>query len=87
MITTAQYAIDGTAVKLVAKSETPKRVYIHAVVTGSLYINGANTVTAANGFLIDKASGIYTIEAGADDEIWGITAAGTHVFSVLEHFL
>lgn len=87
MITTAQYAVDGTAVKLVAKSQTPKVVSIHAVVTGSLYINGSNTVTSATGFLIDKASGIFTTEVGAEDEIWGIAAAGTHTFTVMQVFL
>ena len=87
MITTNQYSIDGTAVKIVAKSETGKKVYIHATVTGSLYINGANTVTSATGFLIDKASGIFSTQVGPEDEIWGITSAGTHTFTVMQVFL
>ena len=83
IISTAQYAVDGVAVKLVAATPAPKIVYIHALITGSLYINGSSAVTSATGFLIDKASGIFTMQVDADDEVWGISGAGTHTFTVM----
>lgn len=87
MIATAQYTIDGTAVKIVAKSEVPKIVAVHAVTNGNLFINGANTVTSSTGFLVDKQAGIFNVEIGAEDELWGITDSGTHTFSVFIRYL
>ena len=84
IISTQQLAIDGVAVKMVGVTDAPKVVYIHCVVGGSLYINGSSSVTTSTGFLIDKAVGVFTVEIGADDEIWGITAAGTHTFTVMQ---
>lgn len=87
MITSAQYAIDGTAIKIAAASQTPKKVFIHAVTTGDLYIGGSSAVTSATGFLIDKAAAVFEVQVDADDELWGITGAGTHTFTVLQVFL
>lgn len=87
MITTAQYAIDGTAVKIVPKSEVPKIVAVHAITNGNLFINGANTLTSTTGFLVDKQAGIFNVEIGAEDELWGITDSGTHTFSVFIRYL
>ena len=84
IISTQQLAIDGVAVKMVSASQTPKIVYIHAKVGGDLYINGSSEVTALTGFLVDKASGVFQVQVDADDEIWGISGAGTHTFCVMQ---
>lgn len=86
MMQSAQYAVDGTAVKISATSQTPRHVYIHAV-TGSLYLNGSSAVTASTGMLIDKAAGVVLIQMDSDDELWCISGTGTHTVTVLERLL
>lgn len=83
MITTAQYAVDGTAIKLVSKSETPKMVTIHSKTVGDLFINGTNAVTSSTGLLVDKATGPFTCEIGATDEMWAIAGVGTQTVTVM----
>lgn len=86
MMQSAQYSIDGTAVKISATSQTPRNVYIHCV-SGTLYLNGSNAVTASTGMLIDKAAGIVSIQMDNDDELWAISSSGTHTVTVLERLL
>lgn len=86
MIQSAQYSIDGTAVKISAASQTPRHVYIHVTV-GTLYINGSNAVTVNTGLLLDKAAGVTLIQMDSDDELWAIGGLGTHTVSVLERLL
>lgn len=86
MMTSAQYEIDGVAIKISATSQTPRHVYIYAK-SGTLYLNGANTVTALTGLEIDKAAGIVKIEMDSDDELWCISGGGTHIVTVLERYL
>lgn len=86
MITSAQYSIDGTAVKISATSQTPRHVYIH-VESGSIAVNGSNAVTSTTGLIFDTNAGVVKIEMDSDDELWAIAIGGTHTVSVLERYL
>lgn len=86
MIISAQYSIDGTAVKISATSQTPRHVYIHAL-SGTVYINGSSAVTSSTGLYVDSGSGVIKIEMDSDDELWAIAGGGTHTVSVLERYL
>ena len=86
MMTSAQYSIDGTAVKISAASQTPRHVYVHPK-SGTLYLNGSSSVTASNGLEIDNSLGIVMIQMDSDDELWCISGGGTHVMTVLERYL
>lgn len=86
MMSSAQYSIDGTAVKISATSQTPRHVYIHAL-SGSIFLGGSNTVAHTTGLFIDSGTGVTTIEMDSDDELWAIANGGTHTVSVLERFL
>lgn len=86
MITSAQYAIDGIAIKISATSQTPRHVYVHAK-SGTLYLNGSDSVTSSTGLEIDNATGITMIEMDSDDELWCISGGGTHTVTVLERYL
>lgn len=86
MITSAQYSIDGTAVKISATSQTPRNVYIH-VTTGTVYLNGSSAVTVSTGMMLDKAAGPLMIQMDSDDELWAIGGAGSHTVTMLERYL
>ncbi len=86
MITSAQYSIDGVAIKISATSQTPRHVYVHPK-SGTLYLNGSSAVTSSTGLEIDNSSGVVFIQMDADDELWCIAGGGTHVVTVLERLL
>ena len=87
MITSTQLTVSSTAVQVVATSQAPKRVSLHCHNTADVYISGANTVTSANGFLVDKAAGVFTVQIDSDEELWAIAAAGSHTLTVLVVYL
>lgn len=76
MISTSQHSVDGTAVKLVSTTQTPKNVFLHCVGNGAIYINGSNAVTTSTGFYMDKQGGPIQMELGPNDEIWSVAASG-----------
>jgi hypothetical protein len=84
MIASYQFSVDGTALKLVSASQTAKVVIIHNVGNGSVYMNGTSAVSSSTGFYIDKAAGPLQIQLASGDELWGISASGTHTVTVLE---
>lgn len=86
MMSSAQYSVDGIAVKISATSQTPRHVYVHAL-SGSLFVNGSNTVTSSTGLFIDSGTGVVMIQMDNDDELWCISNGGTHTVSVLERYL
>ena len=86
MITSAQYSIDGVAIKISAASQTPRHVYVHPK-SGIMYLNGSSAVTSSTGLEIDNQSGVLMVEMDSDDELWCISGAGTHIVTVLERFL
>lgn len=84
MIATAQYSVDGTAVKLISASQTAKVVVVHNIGSGTIFLNGANTVSSTTGFALDKAAGPFEIQLAAPDELWAISGSGTHITTVFE---
>lgn len=86
MIQTAQYAIDGVTIKIVASNQVPRNVSVH-LVSGAIYIGSSNSVTASTGFLVEKAAGVYQLQVDANDELWAISSGGTHTVTVLEQFV
>jgi len=84
MISTAQYSVGTTAVKLVDSSQVAKVIVIHNVGSGAVYINGTSAVSSTTGFYIDKAAGPLQIQIAAGDELWGIAASGSHTTTIFE---
>ena len=82
MITSAQYSVDGTAVKIVATNQGFRNVSIHPTTSGSIYIGPAG-VTTSTGFLIDNATGPYSLLVAPQDEIWATAASGTKTVTVI----
>lgn len=86
MMSSAQYSIDGVAIKISATSQTPRHVYVHAL-SGQLFLNGSNAVSSSTGLLLDSGSGVVMFQMDLDDELWAIANGGTHIVSVLERYL
>lgn len=86
MMSSAQYSIDGIAIKISATSQTPRHVYVHAL-SGQLFLNGSSAVTPSTGLLLDSGASVVMFEMDSDDELWAIANGGTHTVSVLTRFL
>jgi len=81
MITSAQYTVDTSAVKVAAAGDAYRNVSIHQN-AGSIFIGGTSAVTILTGFLLDNTSGPITIQVGPQDELWAVSAI-SHTVSVL----
>ena len=82
MIASAQYSVDGTAVKIAAANEGYRDVYPHVTSNGAIYI-GAAGVTTTTGLYIDKNSGIPSFRLNPQDELYAIAASGTETVTVM----
>ena len=78
-IKTAQYSVDGTAVKLVADDEFPEEVHIH-ISSGTLYLGGAD-VTSSNGYKLDANTEL--VISNHENCIYGIAPSGTTTVYVM----
>lgn len=78
-IKTSQFAVDGTAVKLVADDEFPEEVHIH-IASGTLYLGGAD-VTSSNGYKLDANSRV--VISNHENGIYGIAPSGTTTVYVM----
>jgi len=81
MITTNQYTVGVTAVKIVPSHEGYRMVSIHQN-AGTIYLGGTSAVTTSTGFLLDNAAGPLTIQVGPLDEVWAI-ALTSHTVTAL----
>lgn len=73
-ISSAQYSVDGTAVKLAEANGMPLEVHIH-VASGAIYLGNAG-VTTANGLRMDNGDKeTYTVPDGS--ALYAIAASGT----------
>lgn len=81
MITTNQYTVGTTAVKIVPKHEGYRMVSIHQD-AGTIYLGGTSAVTTSTGFMLDNAAGPLTIQVGPLDEVWAI-ASTSHTVTAL----
>lgn len=83
MISSAQYSVDGTAVKIAESTVGMKKAYVHVVGNQIVYL-GKSNVTSTTGLYVDKNAGIVTITLAKNDELWAIAAAGqTETVTVL----
>lgn len=76
MITSAQYAIGTTAVKVASSPAGFRTVHIAPVGNTTVYIGGSNQVTSTTGYGLNKALGEHDIIISAGDELWAICHAG-----------
>jgi hypothetical protein len=81
MPSTAQYSVDGTAIKIVASTIMPKEVHLH-VASGAVYI-GDSTVSNTTGLLLDNGDKII-IHLADHEELWCKASSGTSTVYVLE---
>jgi hypothetical protein len=79
----SQTALSVTATKIVAAEPLTRQVCVHVLTANTYYIGGDNTVTTANGFMLDNAAGPYTLTVPQNEELWAIVASGTPTISVL----
>jgi hypothetical protein len=84
IVSTAQYTVDGTPVKIVATNEVARNVWINCSSNENFYIGPTNAVSTTTGFFVAKTAADLQIELDANDEIWAVTASGTHTITVLQ---
>jgi len=84
IVSTAQYSVDGTPVKIVAANEVPRNVWINCTTNENFYIGPTNSVSTTTGFFVAKTAADLQIQLDANDELWAVTASGTHTISVLQ---
>ena len=83
MIASAQYSIDGTAVKIAAAADGYRDVHVHVVGNAAVYINGTSAVTTSTGFYLDKGAGPQVFHIGPLEELWGIAGGTAQTVTVL----
>lgn len=83
MITSHQYSIDGTAVKIVAAADGYRTAHVHVIGNAAIYINGVSTVTTANGFYVDKNAGPQVFRVGPHEEMWAIAGNSATTTTVM----
>ena len=84
IVSTAQYSVSSTPVKVVATNEVPRNVWINCKSNEDFYIGPTNTVSTTTGFFVAKTAADFQIELDANDEIWAVVATGTHTITVLQ---
>jgi hypothetical protein len=82
MITNAQHSVSTTRVLITAASTGYRTVSVHNIGSSAIYLGNA-TVTTANGFYLDSGAGPFQFLLGPQDELYAITASGTHTMTVL----
>ena len=84
ILSTAQYSVDGTPIKIVAANEVPRNVWINCTTNENFYIGPNNTVSTTTGFFVSKSAADLQIELDANDEVWAVVGSGTHTISVMQ---
>ena len=82
MITSAQYSIDGTAVKIAPSNQGYRDVHVHVVGNAAVYL-GKSDVTTSTGFYLDKNAGPQVFRLDPADELWGIAGGTAQTVTVL----
>lgn len=82
MPTSAQVTVNATPTVLVAATAFDQTVYLHNFGGGVVYLGDAN-VTTANGYKMDNSDKL-TLMVGDHEALYGVTASGTNVVSVLK---
>ena len=84
IVSTAQYSVSSTPVKVVSTGEVIRNVWINCSSNENFYIGPTNTVSTTTGFFVAKTAADFQIELDANDEIWAVVATGTHTITVLQ---
>ena len=78
----SQTTVTTSATLLVDSDSTHRNIVLHAVGNGIVYL-GSSTVTSSTGFYVDKAAGAIPITLPSNEKLYGITASGTQLVTVL----
>jgi hypothetical protein len=84
IVSTAQYTVSSTPVKIVATNEVIRNVWINCKSNDDFYIGPTNTVSATTGFFVAKTAVDFKVELDANDELWAVVATGTHTITVMQ---
>jgi hypothetical protein len=84
ILSTAQYSVSSTPVRIVASNELGRHVYINCTTNSDFYIGPNNTVSASTGFFVAKTAADFLIQIDPNDEVWAVMPSGTHTISVLQ---
>lgn len=84
MITSAQYSVDGVAVKLAEVTVGHKTVHVAPTGNNTVWLGGSSAVTQTTGYGLQKALGAHDIFLGPGDSLWAICTNGqTETVTVL----
>jgi hypothetical protein len=84
IISTAQYTVSSTPVKIVSTNEVARNVWINCTTNSDFYIGNSDTFTTTTGFFVAKSAADFRVELDANDELWAIMPSGTHTVSVMQ---
>lgn len=76
MITSAQYTVDGTPIKILSTAIGHRTAVIHNIGSKAAFLSGSNTVSVSNGFYFDKAAGVVYVKVSPDEELWALAETG-----------
>ena len=83
IVSTSQYSVSSTPVKIVPTNEVGRVVYINCKSNEDIYVGPTNTVSASTGLFQSKAAPTLQIQIDPNDEIWAVVATGTHTITVM----
>jgi hypothetical protein len=78
----SQTTVTTSPTLLVDADSTHRNIVLHAVGNGIVYL-GSSAVTSSTGFYVDKAAGAIPITIPSNEKLYGITASGTQLVTVL----
>lgn len=81
MITSAQYSVAATAIKIAPTADGYRNVHVHNVGNGAVYL-GTSAVTTSTGFYLDKGAGPQVFHLDPQDELWAIATATAQTVTV-----
>jgi hypothetical protein len=84
IVTTAQYTVSTTSVKIVATNDVGRQVNIHCIGNDAVYLGPTSAVTTSTGFHLDKNAAVFQIELDANDELWAISATGSQTVTIMQ---
>ena len=59
-----------------------REIMLHNIGNGIIYL-GNSTVTTSDGFYVDKAVGVMRVQLPPNETIYGVTATGSQIMTVL----
>ena len=83
-ITSAQYAVTDTAVKIHEQTVGHKTLHVAPLGNTTVYLGGSSAVTSSTGYSLQKAAGQHDVFMGPSDARWAVCASGqTETVTVL----